>query len=187
MLKGRFFRVFPCAIVVVALSIVVAVPAQAAVVTIDATTGDTTFTAGAGEANNLQVGFTTIDDDNDTGTPEVDVIEFRDYDAIVTAAPSPLCDEDGDHTVYCSRAEELDSLTTIRLGDGNDTLREGTLGRDMAYGEGGNDLLVGRAGDDLIDGGPGDDTLEDPSGRAAGPRAGRSARTRSSAAPARTS
>ena len=51
---------------------------------------------------------------------------------------------------------------TIRLGDGNDTLRQGSPGRDAAYGEGGNDLLVGREGDDLIDGGPGNDTLEDP-------------------------
>ena len=48
MLKGRFFRVFRCAIALAALSIAAAAPAQAAVVTFDENTFDSTFTAACG-------------------------------------------------------------------------------------------------------------------------------------------
>jgi Ca2+-binding RTX toxin-like protein len=146
----------------VALGMTVAAPVHAAEVTIDPVTGDTTFTAAPAEHNNLEVSFTEIDDDEDTGTPEVPVIEYHDFDAPVTTSSAGYCFASGAHFVYCSRDAALNSLSTITLGDGNDTLRKGTPGRDSISGGPGDDLLVGLAGDDVIDGGPGNDSLEDP-------------------------
>jgi Ca2+-binding RTX toxin-like protein len=137
-------------------------PAQAAEVTVNEDTLDTTFTAGPGEQNNLEVRFVTIDEDNNTGTPEIPVIEYHDFDAPVTTPTSDYCERDGENTVYCFRIDELNALATINLGDGDDLLRQGTPGRDAISGGQGNDRLVGLAGNDLIDGGDGDDTLEDP-------------------------
>jgi hypothetical protein len=141
-------------------------PAQAADVTVNPDTLDTTFTAAPGEENRLEVRFVTFNHDNDTGTDEIPVIEYHDFagpvNAPATAPMSDYCEQAGTNTVYCFRIDDLNALATINLGDRNDTLREGTPGRDAIYGGTGNDLLVGRAGNDLVDGGEGDDTLEDP-------------------------
>ena len=76
-------------------------PAGAAEVTIDPDTADTTYTAGAGEVNRLQVRFTTLDHDETTATEEIDVIEFYDWRATITSPSAGYCTEGGEHVVYC--------------------------------------------------------------------------------------
>ena len=164
-LAGRLLHAQAVA-VVVAAGLMGAAPAQAADVTVNPDTLDTSFTAAPGEENRLEVRFVTIDHDSDTGTPELPVIEYHDFSVPVNAPTSlPMsdyCQQSDARTVHCFRIDDLNSLATINLGDRNDILREGTPGRDAIQGGPGNDLLVGRAGNDLVDGGEGDDTLEDP-------------------------
>jgi hypothetical protein len=140
-------------------------PASAAVVSLDETTGDTTFTAGPNEENGLEIRFTTIDDDDDPGTPEVEVVEYRDLSSVVVTTDTPdycLLDSPPSHAAYCVRVP--DTLHYVSLGDGNDRIRVATDETEIIDGGPGNDLLIGRGGNDVLDGGPGDDLLEQTEG-----------------------
>ncbi len=155
-------------LVAVATLVIVCAPSTAAAsqVSIDAATGGTTFTAGPGENNRLSIRPTTIDDDGDTGTPEVHVIEFTDYGSTMTITDGQRCRVifDG-NVVYCRYVPGEFPPSTIALGDGNDELRQSTAGRpETVTGGPGDDILIGGAGDDVIDGGPGNDTISENHG-----------------------
>jgi len=92
----------------------------------------------------------------------IDVVEGNDR-AIVG--------NDDDNKMDFSRAE-LDGVTGIDGGEGNDILRasqgddivSGGDGDDKLFGEKGDDTLTGGAGDDRLEGGKGDDTLDGGAG-----------------------
>ena len=135
-------------------------------VSLDEENGNTSYVAAAGEQNQLDIRFTTIDDDEDTGTPELEVVEYSDLTSVTVTTDSPdYCLVDPPSTVYCVRVP--DALHFVSLGDRDDRIRLATDETEIIDGGAGNDLLIGRGGNDVLDGGSGDDLLEKAEGSCA--------------------
>ena len=150
----------------VVMALVLTAPAGAAVVSLDEENGNTSYVAAAGEQNQLDIRFTTIDDDEDTGTPELEVVEYSDLTSVTVTTDSPdYCLVDPPSTVYCVRVP--DALHFVSLGDRDDRIRLATDETEIIDGGAGNDLLIGRGGNDVLDGGSGDDLLEKAEGSCA--------------------
>ncbi len=108
------------------------------------------YTAGAGEANNLQVR------PGPAGT-----IAFVDSAATITPS-APTCVQISAHEARC--ATGLVPAVAVMLGDGNDRVTVDVDKDGLLSGGAGNDTLTGGAGDERMSGDDGDDVLDGRTG-----------------------
>ena len=146
-----------------------AVPASASAATLVKSSSTLTYTAAAGETN--QVTFTVTGRSRSPGTPSGVPV---DDDPITPTGCTPsgggysctgitrvvIDTGDGDDTVD---ADGISAVAQISGGAGNDTLDAGA-GADTLTGGDGDDSLDGGAGNDILDAGAGDDDLNGGTG-----------------------
>jgi Ca2+-binding RTX toxin-like protein len=138
--------------VVLASAVLAGVPAAARASTVDAL-GGVSFTASAGESNDVTV---TQDD--------AGVVTVRDDGAALTAQTG--CSSTGAHSATCKPMLGATPVLTADLGDGDDRVDMTGLGSagTIVRARAGDDSIIGSPGSDQIDGGEGADRLDGRAG-----------------------
>ena len=157
-----------------AVAMALAAPTVANAGTISFSGGVLTYTATAGEANNVSLTLGTEDFAcTQRGAPCIDLQEAGE-NATLGAFPAECSDDGGFGSAECEvpnsvvlnlgdgddSAFDWEGPSTINGGPGNEIVLKGAGGNDVINGGPGNDSLFGGQGNDTLDGGDGNDIFE---------------------------